>query len=133
MAPVSEKKTKRVYAFRPADLLAVLLVLALAGGIAAVFFTRTVGQEGLYAEIYRDGVLVRTMPLSSDAEAVVRGRYRNTVTVRGGRIAVTSSDCPGEDCVHTGWISGAGGSIVCLPNRVEVRIRGGSGPDAEVR
>ena len=41
-------------------------------------------------------------------------------------IAITGSDCPGEDCVHSGWIKASGRSIVCLPNKVEIRIVGQS-------
>ena len=36
--------------------------------------------------------------------------------------AFTESDCPGRDCVHSGSIGSTGRSIVCLPNRVEIRV-----------
>lgn len=44
---------------------------------------------------------------------------------------MTASDCPTQDCVHTGHISRSGQSIVCLPARVTIRLVGGSG-DADV-
>jgi len=44
------------------------------------------------------------------------------VTVKNGKIAVTHSDCPGKDCVGCGWQSQSGRSLVCLPNRMEIRI-----------
>ena len=45
---------------------------------------------------------------------------------------VAESDCPGQDCVHTGTITRAGQSIVCLPEQVVVQLTGGGGggPDA---
>ena len=46
-----------------------------------------------------------------------------------GKAAILESTCPGEDCVHSGWISQTGRSVVCLPNRAEVRIEGVSGAD----
>ena len=49
---------------------------------------------------------------------------RPTVVIRDGRAAILESDCPGGDCIHSGWISQPGRSIVCLPNRVELRIAG---------
>ena len=52
----------------------------------------------------------------------ITGKYTNTITVTDGKIAITASDCPGEDCVHSGAIHTTGRSIVCLPNEVEVRI-----------
>jgi hypothetical protein len=42
--------------------------------------------------------------------------------VSGGDIRVTKSDCPGGDCVHQGFASHTGGVIVCVPNRVTVRL-----------
>ena len=48
--------------------------------------------------------------------------YSNTVTVQDGKIAVTASDCPGADCVHSGWIGTSGRSLVCLPNALEIRV-----------
>ena len=48
----------------------------------------------------------------------------------GGAVSVTDSDCPTQDCVHTGAISRAGQSIVCLPAQVVVHLEGASVPDA---
>ncbi|MBQ8917117.1 MAG: NusG domain II-containing protein, partial [Oscillospiraceae bacterium] len=45
------------------------------------------------------------------------------------RACIAQSTCPGEDCVHSGWISSPGRSVVCLPNRVEIRITGSSEVD----
>ena len=53
----------------------------------------------------------------------------NTVTIQNGAIAVTQSDCPGGDCIQTGWRQG-GQPIVCLPHRLVVQLSGGGGPDA---
>ena len=107
--------------FRKTDILAILAVALLAGVVFALFLP---GQEGsaARAEIYQDGRLIRSVSLSEDQTFTVDGRYHNTVTVRDGRIAITASDCPGEDCVGCGWRSEAGRSIVCLPNGVEIRI-----------
>lgn len=41
----------------------------------------------------------------------------------GIRVAV--SDCPTQDCVHTGTITRSGQSIVCLPARIVIRLEGG--------
>ena len=48
---------------------------------------------------------------------------------QGVRVAV--SDCPTQDCVHTGTITRSGQSIVCLPARIIIRLEGGAAdPDA---
>ena len=109
--------------FQKGDLLAVALVLLLAAAVLLAFFPGGRGG-GTTAEIYRDGELIRVVELSVDQEFTLSGEFQTTVTVSGGRIAVTASGCPGADCVHTGWIGSPGRSIVCLPGRLEIRIPG---------
>ena len=68
------------------------------------------------------------MPLTSlDKELVIPlddGNYHLTVHVDGTGVYVSDSDCPGQDCVHTGAISRAGQSIVCLPAQVVISLVG---------
>lgn len=46
-------------------------------------------------------------------------------------LCVLLSDCPTQDCVHTGIITRGGQSIVCLPARIIIRLEGGTpDPDA---
>lgn len=107
--------------FKKGDLLAIGAVLLLAALVFAVFLPGK-NRGAARAEIYQDGVLIKTLPLSADAEFTVSGEYTNVITVRGGKVAVTEADCPGEDCVLSGWTNTPGRSLVCLPNRVEVRV-----------
>lgn len=44
-------------------------------------------------------------------------------------IVVSRSDCPTQDCVHTGVITRSGQSIVCLPARIIVQLLGGPAPE----
>ena len=60
-----------------------------------------------------------------DKERVVAlddGVYHLTVRINDGGVYVSDSDCPGQDCVHTGVIRQAGQSIVCLPAQVVISI-----------
>ena len=83
--------------------------------------------------VYQDGKLIKEISLSDTTEFTVEGDYTNVISVKDGKAAITESDCPGTDCVHSGWIHEAGRSIVCLPNRVEIRIEGASEVDFVVR
>ena len=83
--------------------------------------------------VYQEGALIKEFSLDSDVEFVIEGDYKNVITIKDGKVAITESDCPGTDCVHSGWIHEAGRSIVCLPNRVELRIEGTSEVDFVVR
>lgn len=107
--------------FRKGDMVAVLIVALLAVLVAVCFLPKG-SSDAVVAEVYQNGELVETLPLTEDASLVITGTYSNTITVEEGKIAITASDCPGEDCVHSGAIHTSGRSIVCLPNGVEVRV-----------
>ena len=117
--------------FRKGDLIAIGLVILLALG-SALLLPRLTADSSRFAQIYQDGVLVREVPLDVDQTFRIRGDYTNTVTVRDGKIAVTRSDCPTNDCVHQGWHH-TSGVIVCLPNRVEIRLTAESDVDIAIK
>lgn len=115
--------------FQKGDLLAIVLVVVLALAIAAAFLPENQANQNTVVQIYQDGKLLQELPLQSSRTIELTGQYHNTVVIREGRAAITEADCPGEDCVHSGWISSPGRSIVCLPNKVEIRIVGASDVD----
>ncbi len=103
-------------------ILALLLLALLAWGVLRV--TKKPGGE---AVVTVDGVLVATLPLSIEARLPVgaeRG-FLNVVEVADGRVRVLEADCPDRLCVRQGWIRYDGESIVCLPHKLVVSIRGG--------
>ena len=107
--------------FCKGDLLAIALVVILAVSVAVCFLPKNTSAP-VQAEIYQDGNLLKTVSLEEETSFVVTGKYTNTITVEDGRIAITASDCPGEDCVHSGGIHTTGRSIVCLPTGGEGRV-----------
>ena len=107
--------------FRKGDMLAIALVVMIAVIVAVCFLPKNSGGA-VTAEVYQDGNLIKTLPLDTDTTFEIAGKYSNTVTVSNGSVAITASNCPGEDCVHSGAIHTSGRSVVCLPNAVEVRI-----------
>ena len=112
--------------FQKGDWLAIAVTLLLAATVFLAFMPRKTANAPA-AEIYLDGKLIRSVSLDTDCEFVVTGDYTNTVTVFNGEIAVTGSDCPGSDCIHSGWSGSTGRSIVCLPNRMEIRVVSAAG------
>lgn len=118
--------------FRKGDWLAILLVAALAVCTAAAYAVGGSAESGM-VQVFQEGKLIREMALETDAEMIVEGDYSNTVTVADGKVFFSDSDCPGRDCVHSGRISSPGRSLVCLPNRVEIRVAGSSDVDFTVR
>lgn len=106
------------------DLIPIAAVLLAAALVLWLFLPGSEAAQRV--EIYKNGQLVESLPLSRDAVYCVEGVYTNEITIRDGKVAITRSSCPGGDCKACGWLS-AGGSIVCLPNGVEVRLIAGSG------
>ncbi len=121
--------------FRKGDWLAIGLVIVLAMAAAVMYLPKKEVSKNSIVQIYQDGELIKEFPLDAKEEITftVSGDYRNVVTIRDGKAGITKSDCPGGDCVHSGWIFDGGRSIVCLPNRVEIRIAGASDVDFIVR
>lgn len=116
---------KTALQFQKWDIAVVAGVVLLAVLVFCLFLPQQ--ERPAYAEIYQNGQLVKRVSLSEDQQFTVTGEYTNTITVKDGRIAVTASDCPGEDCVSCGYLENAGRSIVCLPNGLEIRILSESG------
>ena len=100
---------------------ALLLVALAAWGVLRL--TREKGGEVI---VTVDGQLAATIPLTVDATLPVgEGQgFRNVVEVSGGRVRVAEADCPDRLCVRQGWISWDGESIVCLPHKLVVTVRG---------
>ena len=79
------------------------------------------GGSGGTAVITQDGDVIARLPLDKDTVYRPDG-IDMEFTVKNGEISVTHSDCPDSVCVKTGAISGGFESIVCLPNKVAVKI-----------
>ena len=109
--------------FGRGDWIAVVLVLVLAAAVLVLCLPRQ-GEENAVVQVWKEGELIYELPLHSDRELQIGGKYQNAVIIQNGRVYIRESTCPGGDCVHTKGISRSGQSIVCLPNRLELRITG---------
>ena len=124
------------------DLIVVAAVLALAALLGARFWLSPAPESGtLLAVVEIDGAEVDRFTLAQAAEetrtytnngvtltvapcaTVKRDAETRTQTETAG-VRVVSSDCPTQDCVHTGQISRAGQSIVCLPAHIVITLAG---------
>ena len=106
------------------DVLVIGFVVMLAILIGVVFWIKTGTEEGNLVVVYREGEKIQELSLDKNTEIFIENSYTNKLVVKDKKVAIVESDCPGMDCVHSGWISGKGRSLVCLPNRVEIRIEG---------
>lgn len=116
--------------FCKGDIAVIFACIMLAVLIGVMFVRATGAEQGEKVVIYQDGDKKQEASLHVNTEFLIKNSYTNKVKVEDGKVAIVESDCPGMDCVHSGWISGKGRSLVCLPNRVEIRIEGEA--DSEV-
>lgn len=120
---------------------ALAVVLLAAGCLLALRSGGAEGASGLTAVVSIDGREADRFSLPELAEGArtyTGGGYTLTVEAveEGGvpaGLRVARSDCPTQDCVRTGSITGSGQSVICLPARIIVRLEGGppadEGPD----
>jgi hypothetical protein len=94
----------------------------------AVLLYRPGGDEPVTAVVTLDGAEILRIDLSKVTERTeypVDCPYPLVIAAEPGRVCIEESDCPGKDCVHAGWISAPGRTLVCLPNRLVVTLQAG--------
>ena len=105
----------------------ILIALVAIGLAIALLFSFPVSQGRLTAVVYQDGKEVRRIDLAglrAPLEFELEGAAHNHIVAENGRIRYAQSDCPDRTCVHTGWLTRAGQSAACLPNRTLIAIEG---------
>ena len=128
---------------KPLDALVAAVVIALAVVAALLFYLPKTGSgDQLTLVITVGGQEQSRTPVTQLPDGPVRiegrGGYMLTLSPSYSdlpfspewSVRVSDSDCPGQDCVHTGAISRAGQSIVCLPAQVVISLVGAATPDA---
>lgn len=82
------------------------------------------GSVGLMVVITVDGEEYAQYPLESGSTMEIPVDGHNKVVIEDGAVRMEEADCPDKLCVNQGKISKAGQTIICLPNRVMVTIKG---------
>lgn len=118
------------------DFILIVIVLILGGS----FFLATSlmnNDTASKAKVYYDNKLVLTIDLSIDEvkEYTVEG-YNGDVIIetKKNQIRVKEENSPLNLCSKQGWVTSSLESIVCLPNKVIIKIEGASeNVDAVIR
>ena len=116
----------------PGDVIIVLAVVALSVFLIAQSVAGAGAGPDSQVRVTANGREALVRPLGEDSgELSVSGQEGESyLEISGGRVRMIDSACPDKLCVHAGWISDPGESIVCLPNRVVIEVKGGEGgPD----
>jgi len=113
---------------RAGDVVLVVFILAAAAASMFLVSRATAHEKGSLAVVEVNGREVRRITLGSDQSArtiTVEGwNGPSTLEVKEGRVRMVKSACRDKLCVGVGWIDSGGRSIVCLPNRVVIKVTG---------
>ncbi len=98
----------------------VLLVIATTFGIN--YFINAKSGENI--EIYVDNELYKTYSIDDDDEIKIKSEEGyNIVKIHDHGVEITEASCPDKVCVNSGFITKPSESIVCLPNKVHIKIK----------
>ncbi len=108
-------------------LMAVIMIVALVTIFDIRIWQKNNTGDLAEAVVTIDGSVYCSYPLSEDVTERIElpdGSY-NVLVISGGYADVTQASCPDQICVHHNRIRYSGESIVCLPNKLIVEIKGG--------
>lgn len=88
--------------------------------ISAIFIYKDSDSDDLYVEISIDGEIVDRIQLDKDFTTVLS--TGNKLVIKDATVTIDDADCPDKLCVKQGSIHKSNESIICLPNKLVVRI-----------
>lgn len=106
-----------------------LILILLVVSLTALFWhsRANAGSRSLSALIYQDGQLLHDIDLSNVTESYQitvtdDNRNYNIIEIRPGSIGIIEASCPDKLCVHMGFQESSLLPLICLPNRLVIRI-----------
>ena len=110
--------TKKKYRLDIIIIAAILLV-----SLSLLLIVTLSKEEGSVVVVEIDGTTVATYPLDKNAEYSLNGGS-NVLVIEDGVAYMNYSNCPDHTCEKTGKIRYVGQTIICLPNKIAVTIKG---------
>lgn len=104
----------------------ILIVSMVFAALVCIASFALVSTDGGLVLVYVDGDLRGEYDLSDDITLEIEGYMggSNRLVISDGAAFIDEASCPDKLCVHQGRIRKKGEELVCLPNRVIVKIEG---------
>lgn len=108
----------------------VIIVVLIISSFIPHFIYSSVGSKNnkdLYATIKVDGEIHNTinLPTTSEEKFIIQTENgTNTILVNNNEVNIVYADCKDELCVKQGSISKIGKTLICLPNKLIIEIKG---------
>ena len=110
--------------------LVVILFVAITGIFIYINVTK---EKGSMAEVYYEDKKILTIDLSIDDEYTVDGELGDVVIeVKDNKVRVKSENSPRNICSKEGFIGDSSRTLICLPNKIIIKIIGESEIDGVV-
>ena len=100
----------------------ILIIILIAAGIAATVALSGAESSGDRVVVTVNGEEYASYDLHKDK--TIKLDTGNTICIEDGRVFMKKSTCHGQDCVKMGKISHSPDSIICLPHKLVVQIKG---------
>ena len=101
------------------DLILIVMILLIVG-IILIFNKKEIPNQ---AKVYYENDLILTIDLSQNKEYDVQGYNGNVhIVVLDNKIKVEEENSPKHLCSKQGFISSSNETIVCLPNKILIKI-----------
>lgn len=108
----------------------IIILLFILSFTPNIIFSKTISNSNklVYASIKIDGKLYDNIPLSTNKgekkSNIKTATGNNSILISDNIIKVISADCKDDLCVKQGEISKVGESIICLPHKLIIEIKG---------
>lgn len=106
---------------RKNDLIFIVLIIAF---FSALLLLTKPKEEGKYIVVSIGGEN-DDIYLLTDYKQTVNIGENNIITIDNNKAYMSYARCPDQICVNEGSISKSGEEIVCMPNKVIVRVKSG--------
>lgn len=101
-------------------LIGLLIIMAF---ISYIVIFNFMSKHGDVVEVYSQSKLIKRVPLDTDTEFEVKiDNHVNVVRVENGFVFMLDADCPDKLCKKQGKIRNSGETIICLPNKIVIRV-----------
>lgn len=88
--------------------------------ILSIFIYKKQLTDNLYVEVSIDGKIDSRFVIDKDVEIMLS--TGNKLIIKDGLVSIHEANCPDKLCIKQGSISKMNESIICLPNKLIVRI-----------
>jgi hypothetical protein len=101
----------------------IVIAAILLASLALLLVMTLTKEEGSVVVVEIDGATVAIYSLEENGEYSLNGGT-NVLVIENGKAYLNYSNCPDHTCERTGKIQYVGQSIICLPNKIAITIKG---------